>query len=176
MTDTEAPVLSAERTDLLEALAKQRYFLRYTLRDLSDEQAALAPTASELCLGGLIKHVAETEEMWMNFAVGGAGAMSNGDWNQDSWNTRFQMGQTDTLESLFSEYERVAARTDELLASLPDLDAAHPLPEAPWFEAGASWSVRRVILHVIAETAQHCRACRHHPGNDRRRKEHGLIR
>ena len=156
MTDTEAPVLSAERTDLLEALAKQRYFLRYTLRDLSDEQAALAPTASELCLGGLIKHVAETEEMWMNFAVGGARAMSNDDWNQDSWNTRFQMGQTDTLESLFSEYDRVAARTDELLASLPDLDAAHPLPEAPWFEAGASWSVRRVILHVIAETAQHC--------------------
>lgn len=156
MTDTEAPVLSAERTDLLEALAKQRYFLRYTLRDLSDEQAALAPTASELCLGGLIKHVAETEEMWMNFAVGGARAMSNDDWNQDSWNTRFQMVQTDTLESLFSEYDRVAARTDELLASLPDLDAAHPLPEAPWFEAGASWSVRRVILHVIAETAQHC--------------------
>jgi uncharacterized damage-inducible protein DinB len=156
MTNTEAPVLSAERTDLLEALVKQRYFLRYTLRDLSDEQAALAPTASELCLGGLIKHVAETEEMWMNFAVGGAAAMSNDDWNQDSWNTRFQMVQTDTLESLFSEYDRVAARTDELLASLPDLDAAHPLPEAPWFEAGASWSVRRVILHVIAETAQHC--------------------
>ena len=156
MTDTEAPVLSAERTDLLEALAKQRYFLRYTLRDLSDEQAALAPTASELCLGGLIKHVAETEEMWMNFAVGGAVAMSNDDWKQDSWNTRFQRGQTDTLESLVSEYDRVAARTDELLASLPDLDAAHPLPEAPWFEAGASWSVRRVVLHVIAETAQHC--------------------
>ena len=52
-------------------------------------------------------------------------------------------------------YDRVAARTDELVASLPDLDAAHPLPEAPWFEAGARWSVRRVILHVIAETAQH---------------------
>jgi hypothetical protein len=35
------------------------------------------------------------------------------------------------------------------------LDLAHPLPEAPWFEPGASWSARRVLLHVIAETAQH---------------------
>jgi hypothetical protein len=65
------------------------------------------------------------------------------------------MTETETLASLLAEYDRVAARTDELVASLPDLDAAHPLPEAPWFEAGASWSVRRSILHVIAETAQH---------------------
>ena len=38
---------------------------------------------------------------------------------------------------------------------LPDLDAAHPLPEAPWFERGTSWSARRVLLHIIAETSQH---------------------
>ena len=41
------------------------------------------------------------------------------------------------------------------MRSLPDLDAAHPLPQAPWFEAGASWSARRVLLHIIAETSQH---------------------
>jgi len=29
------------------------------------------------------------------------------------------------------------------------------LPSAPWFEPGSSWSVRRVLLHVIAETSQH---------------------
>jgi hypothetical protein len=49
----------------------------------------------------------------------------------------------------------VAQRTDDLIRFLPDLDASHPLPEAPWFEKGASWSARRVLLHVIAETAQH---------------------
>lgn len=36
-----------------------------------------------------------------------------------------------------------------------DLDADHPLPQAPLSEAGARWSARRVPLHVIAETAQH---------------------
>ncbi|WP_432957915.1 DUF664 domain-containing protein [Micromonospora haikouensis] len=60
----------------------------------------------------------------------------------------------DTLAALLDRYARVASATDELVATL-DLDAAHPLPAAPWFEPGASWSVRRVLLHVIAETSQH---------------------
>jgi len=48
-----------------------------------------------------------------------------------------------------------ADRAGQVVAHLPDLDAAHPLPPAPWFEPGARWSARRVLLHVIAETAQH---------------------
>jgi hypothetical protein len=47
------------------------------------------------------------------------------------------------------------ALTGELVARLPGLDAWQPLPEAPWFEPGARWSARRVLLHVIAEIAQH---------------------
>ena len=41
------------------------------------------------------------------------------------------------------------------MGSLADLNATQPLPTAPWFEPGRSWSARRVLLHVIAETAQH---------------------
>ena len=48
----------------------------------------------------------------------------------------------------------MAARTDALVATV-DLDHAWPLPEAPWFEPGATRSARRVFLHVVAETAQH---------------------
>jgi len=47
----------SERADLLETLAKHRGFLRFTVRDLTDDQAAKRTTTSELCLGGLIKHV-----------------------------------------------------------------------------------------------------------------------
>jgi hypothetical protein len=49
----------------------------------------------------------------------------------------------------------VARRTDEVVAALPDLDMSRPLPEAPWFESGARWSARRVIMHIITETTQH---------------------
>ncbi|MEU5938226.1 DUF664 domain-containing protein [Micromonospora sp. NPDC047548] len=70
------------------------------------------------------------------------------------WANGFRMVEGETLAGLLDRYAEVAARTDELLATL-DLDASHPLPVAPWFEPGASWSVRRVLLHVIAGTAQH---------------------
>jgi hypothetical protein len=67
----------------------------------------------------------------------------------------FRMLDRETLAGLLENYAQVAHRTEELVAQLPDLDAAHPLPPAPWFESGARWSARRVLLHVIAETAQH---------------------
>ena len=155
MTRTEKHV-TGERADLLEALAKHRYFLRYTVRDLTDEQAARRTTVSELCLGGLIKHVALTERQWINFVLDGPSAM--GHWEEGAgqdWSAGFRMLESETLAGLLDEYEHVARRTDELVATLPDLDVSQPLPEAPWFEPGARWSARRVLLHVIAETSQH---------------------
>jgi hypothetical protein len=107
---------------------------------------------SALCIGGLIKHVALTEAGWMRFAVGGAELMQS---VPVDWVDQFRMNDGDTLQGFLDGYAQVAAETDELVATLPDLDASHPLPIAPWFEAGARWSVRRVILHVIAETSQH---------------------
>jgi len=137
-------------------LAKHRYFLRYTVRDLTDEQATQRTTVSELSLGGLIKHVTLTEQQWINFILEGPSAM--GDWEENSledWSAGFHMLTGETLAGLLEGYEQVARRTDELVRTLPDLDLSHPLPEAPWFEPGARWSARRVLLHVIAETAQH---------------------
>ncbi|SCG76730.1 DinB family protein [Micromonospora inositola] len=144
-------VVTGERADLLATLRRHRGFLRQTVDGLTDEQAARRSTVSELCLGGLIKHVATTEERWMLFAVGGTEAMQSA---PIDWVGQFHMQEGETLAGLLDEFDRVARVTDELVATL-DLDAAHPLPSAPWFEPGASWSVRRVLLHLIAETAQH---------------------
>lgn len=144
--------MSVERDDLLQTLRKHRGFLKYTVRDLTDEQAALRPTVSELCLGGLIKHVTGVERRWMAFAVGGADAMEA---EVVDWVGQFRMAAGETLEGLLATYDKTAAESDALIESLPDLDLAHPLPSAPWFEPGATWTVRRVLLHLIAETSQH---------------------
>jgi uncharacterized damage-inducible protein DinB len=150
---------TGERADLLEMLAKHRHFLRFTTRDLTDEQAGRRTTASELCLGGLIKHVASAERNWVDFILDGPSvmpdftAMTEADWAQ--WADEFRMLPGETLAGVLDDYAEVARRTDELVATLPDLDATHPLPEAPWFEPGARWSARRVLMHVITETAQH---------------------
>ncbi|MEV4812829.1 DinB family protein [Micromonospora avicenniae] len=148
---TVEQVTTSERADLVQTLRRHRGFLRQTVEGITDEQAAARTTVSELCLGGLIKHVAVTEESWMRFAVGGADAMQS---VPVDWEGQFRMREGETLAGLLDDYARVAARTDDLVATL-DLDSTHPLPVAPWFEPGVSWSVRRVLLHVIAETAQH---------------------
>lgn len=153
MTTTGAG--QGERADLLESLARHRYFLRVTVRGITDEQARLRPTPSELCLGGLVKHVTASESAWFDFLVRGPVAMAPGEDGADSWPSQFHMQPGETLEDVLARYEQVARRTDELVADLPDLDAAQPLPEAPWFEPGATWSARRVLLHILAETAQH---------------------
>lgn len=154
MTSTNQ-TLTGERADLLETLGKHRYFLRHTVRDLTDEQAAQRTTASALSLGGLIKHVALTEQRWAAFVVNGPAAMARPDDPGADWAAAFRMQDGETLAGLLDDYEQVAAATDGLVANLPDLDSSHPLPEAPWFPPGARWSARRVFLHLIAETSQH---------------------
>jgi hypothetical protein len=146
--------LERERTDLLESLARHRHFLRFTTRDLTDSQAAQRTTVSALTLGGLIKHVAGVERGWMAFASGGAEGMASAV-SAVNWEEQFEMLPGESLSGLLDRYEAVANRTTEIVNGLSDLDAEHPLPEAPWFEPGAKWSARRVLLHIIAETSQH---------------------
>ena len=148
--------VAGERGDLVQSLTRQRHFLRYTTRGLTDEQAAQRTTASELSLGGLIKHVTLVERQWINFILEGPSAMGGRDEaSMTAWMSAFSMGEGDTLAGLLQAYEEVARRTDDLVTALPDLDADQPLPKAPWHEPGARWSARRVLLHLIAETAQH---------------------
>jgi len=159
MTAGQTATLTGERADLARALAEHRQFLRYTVRDLTDEQAAARTTVSELCLGGLIKHVSFTERQWAEFIVTGPSVFATFDPTDAeagaTWVAGFRMEPGETLDGLLADYEAAASRTDELVATLPDLDVSHPLPSAPWFEPGASWSARRALLHIIGETAQH---------------------
>jgi uncharacterized damage-inducible protein DinB len=154
-----APAIDAERADLLEALGTQRHFLRYTTRDLTDEQARQRTTASELTLGGLIKHVASTESGWVDFilegpsALGDFSAMTEADFARRA--DEFKLLPGETLAGVIEDYAKVAQRTDELVASLPDLNVSQPLPKAPWFPPDTRHSARWVFLHIIAETAQH---------------------
>ena len=67
----------------------------------------------------------------------------------------FRMLPGETLAGLLDRYNEVARRTEDTVIKLPSLDVSQPLPEAPWFEPGARWSARRVLLHILAETSQH---------------------
>jgi len=156
MTTDSSTVTSLERNDLLNALAQHRDLLLRTVHGVTDAQARLTPTASQLCLGGIIKHVALVEEGWVRFIEEGPARQGPPDEAAyEAHAAGFRMAEGETLPVLLARYEAVARYTDELVAALPSLDASHPLPEAPWFEPGARWSARRALVHIVAETAQH---------------------
>lgn len=144
-----------EHQDLLQALAVHRGLLRTTVDGLTDEQARHRPTASRLSLGGIIKHVASVEAQWADFAINGPSAFSFGETTEAEWAAGFELGPDESLASVLDTYASVAAATDQMVADLDDFDADHALPEAPWFPPGARWSVRQVVVHIVAETAQH---------------------
>lgn len=139
-----------ETRDLLATLKGQRAFLVFTAQGLSDDQARSTPTVSELHIGGIIKHVTSTERGWVAFMTGGDMAAAAGDW----W-AGHHMGEGETLAGLLGDYARCAEETEAAVLALPDLDAETPLPEAPWFEPGATWTARMVLLHLVGETSHH---------------------
>lgn len=145
-----------EVRDLLSTLDAHRGFLRQTVKGLADEQLGARTSVSELCLGGILKHVTAVERTWARFIVEGPAAFPP--FSEASMKRReaqFAVGPADTVASLLADYAAAASETAAVVAGLPDLGADQPLPDAPWFEPGARWSARRVLLHVLAETAQH---------------------
>lgn len=151
--DESAPaaVPPGERADLLAALGAHRGLLLRTVRDLTDDQARERTTVSDLCLGGLIKHIAEMERRWTRFAAGGAEAMEI---ESTDWANQFRMREDETLDSVLADFASASSQTDVFLGTA-DLGRTWELPSAPWFEPGARWSVRMVALHLIGEIAQH---------------------
>src|SRR5690606_34796546 len=118
---------------------------------------------SELCLGGLVKHVTAGWRQWTRFIVEGPDALGGmGSWDPEqegggeafaaaveAHSNGFRMLPGETLAGLLAEFDAAAAWTVEVVSSLPDLDVSHPVPPAPWFQENAVWSARRVLLHLI---------------------------
>jgi uncharacterized damage-inducible protein DinB len=150
MPGDSRPVVD-ERDGLITFLGHQRLVLRLSAYGLTDEQARTKPSRSALSLGGLIKHVANTEQGWIDRIRGLPEAGS-----VDSYLDAFTMHESETLADILARYDEVATATDAYAAGV-DLDKPVPVPkDVPWFPQDVdAWSARWVLLHVIEETARH---------------------
>ncbi|MEU0069450.1 DinB family protein [Streptomyces sp. NPDC006332] len=152
VTHVRAEARGDERGALLSFLAEQRGGIRRALLGLTDEQASRKPSASELSLGGLLKHVAEVEQFWIARAKGEPPAIKR---DQSNWHENFLLTEGETVESQLAYWEKVAAETEAFVRAVPSLDDTFPLPNEPWFPPDEAVSVRWVVLHLIRETARH---------------------
>ncbi|HEV7650106.1 MAG TPA: DinB family protein [Actinophytocola sp.] len=149
--DGNARPVADERDGLLVFLAQQRRVLKTAAHGLTPGQLRLAPSASALSVGGLVKHVAHIELGWTDLLAGKPRTTSPEDYGAE-----FRLTPDDTAESLTARYDEVAAYTEEVVTGIADLGEPVPVPDAPWFPDHVThWSVRWVLLHVIEETARH---------------------
>lgn len=143
-----------ERGALLGYLAAQRGGVRRALHGLSEEQVRSVPSASELSLAGVLKHVALGERSWIRTMRGVECFDFHDPAAMRKAAATFVPGGEETAVSVLECYEEVARETEEAVRALPSMDELFTLPSAPWDEGGPrSW--RWGLLHLIEETARH---------------------
>lgn len=141
-----------EREDLVQLLDEQREMFRIALRGIDDEQARRRTTASELTLGGLLHHIIRCERTWTKVLVE---RDENAEQKLEDYADEYTIGEDETVAGLLAEWERVAARTTELVRSVDDLNVSIPTPTNPWVPGRVWWSARFLILHILREIAHH---------------------
>jgi uncharacterized damage-inducible protein DinB len=144
--------ISNEQEGLLAFLAQARYALKLTAYGLTDEQLRAAPSASELSVGGLIKHCAATEEGWL-------GTIRNEPQKVDyeAYGEGFRLAGGETIDDVFARYDRVAEQTEKTVAEIGDLGHRIPIDHSvPWNRKDLEYfTVRWILLHLIEETSRH---------------------
>src|SRR4051794_33409596 len=141
-----------EQEGLLAYLAQMRYVVRLTAYGLTDQQLRATPTASELSVGGIIKHCASTEENWLATIRRQPQSTDFARYAAD-----FKLADGETIEEVFARYDRAAEQTEKTIKELGDLDFRIEIDHSvPWNRKDLThWNVRWILLHLIQETARH---------------------
>ncbi|NML52119.1 DinB family protein [Streptomyces sp. R302] len=150
LVPAEAP--GDERGAFLDFVEAQRAALRRALLGLTEEQAASRPSASELSLSGLVKHVAEVELNWLRLAQRKENERQR---TQETWGEAFRLVDGETIPEVLAFWDGVAKETEEFVRTVPSLDDTFPLPPAPWFPKDGRVSVRWMLLHLVQEMGRH---------------------
>jgi predicted enzyme related to lactoylglutathione lyase/uncharacterized damage-inducible protein DinB len=145
----------ANETDAIHAfLAQAQDAFRALLHGLTPRQAAIAPSASTLSLGGLVKHVTSVQRSWLASAEA-APEVPDATGGVDDYLDGFTFRESDSLGDLLSAFDEVGAAVLDAVRRL-DLDARVPVPDAPWFPKDVdAWSVRWVWWHLVEELTRH---------------------
>ncbi|MFD4142230.1 DinB family protein [Streptomyces sp. NPDC058572] len=152
VTHVPAETQGDERGALLNFVEAQRGAIRRSVLGLTEEQAASRPSASELSLSGLLKHVAETELNWLRMAQERPNEKAR---TEETWGDSFRLVDGETIPDTLAFWDTVAKETEAFIRSVPSLDDTFPLPEAPWFPKEGRVSMRWLMIHLVEEIGRH---------------------
>lgn len=141
-----------EQAILERCLLQQRDALRWKLEGVSERDARMPMTPTGTNLLGLLKHVASVSVGYLGDCVGRP-FLEGLPWLADDAEPNADMwaGPEESMADVLGLWDRAWAHIGASLAALP-LDApAH----VPWWGDRGDTTVRRLIVHLIAEIARH---------------------
>jgi hypothetical protein len=157
MTDRARTAVD-EREVLLQLLAGQRRAVRNAVLGLGEEQARSTPSASQLSLSAVVKHLTQGEHAAVAVRIGGRPDRREGGGDpQAAWLSGFQVADDETVDVLLERWDDVARESEEVVRAEADLDRVVPLPDdvARWMPEGTVFTVRWLLLHHLEESARH---------------------
>jgi hypothetical protein len=148
------PPVPDETGAIAAFLAQQQDAFRALLFGLTPAQAASAPSASSLSLGGLVRHATAVQRTWLA-AAEAAPASPEQTGGVEDYLDAFRFDAASSLDDLLAEFDQVSAAVLDAVRRLA-LDTPVPVPEAPWFPRDVeAWSVRWVWWHLMEDLARH---------------------
>ncbi len=148
------PPVATENDAIHAFLAQAQDAFRTLLHGLTPRRAALAPSASSLSLGGLVKHVTSVQRSWLASAEAAPG-LPEPSGGVDDYLDGFTFRESDSLEDLLAAYDEVSAAVLDAVRRI-DLDTSVPVPDEPWFPQDVeAWNVRWVWWHLMEELSRH---------------------
>lgn len=152
----EPPLAADEISTLLGFLDYQRATLRWKTSGLTSEQLGATVAASQITLGGLLKHLAFVEDLWFSRWLHGherGASWDTADWDADpDWD--WHSAALDPPEALITLWtaavDRSRALTEQALAD----DGLDRLSKRTWPDGDAP-SLRWILVHMIEEYARH---------------------
>lgn len=156
---TDPPLAADEATTLLAFLDYHRDTLRLKVASLDAEQLRRTTAASQLTLGGLVKHLALVETSWLHCRFLGneyPEPWASVDWDADEdWD--FHSAGEDSPEDLIALLDESLRRSDAVIATaLADgagLDQRSVVASRKPGEG--TFSLRWIVVHLIEEYARH---------------------
>lgn len=142
-----------EITALVEFLDVHRVEFHERAWGLTDDQLRHTTAASDLTLGGLVKHMALVEHSWFEHRFLGLDERepwASAPWDEDAdW--ELTTAANDTGEELFALYVDTCNRCREIIANAESLDQLSVRTD----DNDMAWNLRWIMIHMIEEYARH---------------------
>jgi uncharacterized damage-inducible protein DinB len=145
--------VTSERDALSQYLDYQRETILLKTAGLTKEQLAVQIPTSDLTLAGIVYHLADVEESWLEVNFLGLPErddLKGIDWAADPGYT-FRTALDMDPDQLRRRYRDACDRARQVVASADSLDQL----SVPARVSGRQFTLRWVLLHLIEETARH---------------------